>query len=221
MRTISSLVSPIRAGALVAAFSVTAIAGAHAQSRTTSLTTGKAFDLAPYAGYMVFGDYIKGPLGTSLTNAPAPIFGAQLGMRLAPNVSLVGNVATTSSDIKAGIPIIGGFSVAHSNLLLYDAGLQLDIPVTTMGGTSLSPFVQAGAGAIRYDITQSVLSAKATNFAANVGLGADVALGSGLGVRLMAKDYIGKFDFKDATFMDFSGETAHSFAFSAGLRLSF
>jgi hypothetical protein len=220
MRTTSYLVATIRAGALVAGFSASAVAGAHAQSRAP-LTTGKAFDLTPYAGYMVFGDYIKGPLGTSLSNAPAPVFGAQLGMRLAPNVSLVGNVATTSSDIKAGIPIIGGFSVAHSNLLLYDAGLQLDIPVTTMGGTSLSPFVQAGAGAIRYDITQSILSAKATNFAANVGLGADVALGNGVGVRVMAKDYIGKFDFKDATFLDFSGQTAHSFAFSAGLRLSF
>jgi hypothetical protein len=221
MRTTSYLAATLRTGALVAALSAIAAGIAHAQSRATPLATGKAFDLTPYAGYMVFGDYIKGPLGTSLSNAPAPVFGAQLGMRLAPNVSLVGNVATTSSDIKAGIPIIGGFSVAHSNLLLYDAGLQLDIPVTTMGGTSLSPFVQAGAGAIRYDITQSLLSAKATNFAANVGLGADVALGNGLGVRVMAKDYIGKFDFKDATFLDFSGQTAHSFAFSAGLRLSF
>ena len=221
MPTTTYHVATIRTAALAAALSVSAAVTLHAQSRATPLVSGKAFDLTPYAGYMVFGDYIKGPLGTSLSNAPAPVFGAQLGMRLAPNVSLVGNVATTSSDIKAGIPIIGGFSVAHSNLLLYDAGLQLDIPVTTMGGTSLSPFVQAGAGAIRYDITQSLLSAKATNFAANVGLGADVALGNGVGVRVMAKDYIGKFDFKDATFLDFSGETAHSFAFSAGLRLSF
>jgi hypothetical protein len=221
MRTTSYFVATIRTGALVAALSGSALAGAHAQARANPPVSGKAFDFTPYAGYMVFGDYIKGPLGTSLSNAPAPVYGAQLGMRLAPNVSLVGNVAATSSDIKAGIPILGGLSVAHSNLLLYDAGLQLDIPVTSMGGTSLSPFVQAGAGAIRYDISQSVLSAKATNFAANVGLGADVALGNGVGVRVMAKDYIGKFDFKDATFLDFSGQTAHSFAFSAGLRLSF
>lgn len=221
MRTTSYFPATIRVGALVAALSMSAAASAHAQARTTSLTTGKAFDLTPYAGYMIFGDYIKGPLGTSLSNAPAPVYGAQLGMRLAPNVSLVGNVATTSSDIKAGIPFLGGLSVAHSTLLLYDAGLQLDIPVTTMGGTSLSPFIQAGAGAIRYDISQSLVSTKATNFAANVGLGADVALGNGIGVRVMAKDYIGKFDFKDATNLDFTGQTAHSVAFSAGLRLSF
>jgi hypothetical protein len=200
---------------------VTLPAAARAQSRGGSLPSGKAFDLTPYVGYMVFGSLVDGPLGTSLTSAPAPVYGAQLGMRLAPNLSLVGNVAMTSSDIEAGIPLIGGISVAQSRMLLYDGGLQLDIPVTTIAGTRMSPFIQAGAGAIRYDISQSFLSAKATNFAANVGLGADVAIGNNIGVRLMAKDYVGKFDFKDATFIDFEGKTANNFAFSAGLRLSF
>ena len=194
---------------------------AHAQSRGSSLPSGKAFDFTPYVGYMVFGSLMDGPLGTSIGSAPAPVFGAQLGMRLAPNISLIGNVAGASSDIKAGIPIIGGLSVAHSNVLLYDAGLQLDIPVTSVGGTSFSPFIQAGAGAMRYEISQSFLSTKATNFAGNFGVGADVALGKNIGMRLMAKDYIGKFDFKDATFLDYEGKTANNVAFSAGLRLSF
>ncbi|HEX7981486.1 MAG TPA: outer membrane beta-barrel protein [Gemmatimonadaceae bacterium] len=197
-------------------------ATAHAQSRARPLESGTVFEATPYVGYMVFGDFVKGPLGTSIYSAPAPVLGAQLGMHLAPNILFIGNIATTSSDIKAGIPFIGGLSVAHSTMVLYDAGLQLNIPVTSsMSGVSFSPFIQAGVGAIHYDISQSIISTKASNFAGNVGLGADVTLTKDFGIRLLAKDYIGKFDVKDATSLDYSGETANNFALSAGVRVSF
>ena len=207
---------------LRSAFAVATLStAAHAQSRASTLPSGKAFDFTPYVGYMVFGNILDGPFGTSVGNAPAPVFGAQLGMRLAPNISIVGNVAATSGDIKAGIPILGGLTVAQSNMLIFDGGLQLDVPVLTISGIAMSPFIQGGAGAMRYEISQSFLSANATNFAANIGVGADVALGRNMGVRVMAKDYIGKFDFKDATFIDFDGKTGNNLAFSAGLRMSF
>jgi hypothetical protein len=219
MRTRSCLAT-LRTAVVLAAATIGSTV-AEAQSRTAPPASGLAFDVTPYVGYMIFGSYIDGPFGTSLTNAPAPVIGAQLGMHLTPNISLIGNLATSSSDIQAGIPFLGGLSIADSRMVFYDAGLQLDIPVTTVGGTSFKPFIQAGAGGIRYDIEQLGLSTSANNFAGNVGLGADVAINRSFGVRLMAKDYIGKFDFKDATTFDFSGNTAHSFAFSGGVRVSF
>ena len=208
--------------ALAAALISAVPALAAAQSRGSSpLATGTMFEVTPYVGYMLFGDYLSGPLGTSVTNAPAPVFGAQLGMHLTPNLKLVGNVATASSDIQAGIPILGGVSLAQSRVQMFDAGLELALPLTTMAGTGMTPFIQAGAGAMKYDITQSFISTSSTNFAANVGLGADVSVGRGVGVRLMVKDYIGQFDMQQATYVDMATNTTQSFAFSAGVRFSF
>ena len=193
-----------------------------AQSRGASpLVSNTVFEATPYVGYMFFGDYLSGPLGTAVTNAPAPVIGAQLGMKLAPNLSLVGNIATASSDIQAGIPILGGVSIAQSRVQMFDAGLQLALPVSSMSGTAFTPFIQAGAGAMRYDITESFVTTSSTNFAANVGLGADVSVGSGVGIRVMAKDYIGQFDMQQATHLDIGTNTTNSYAFSAGVRFSF
>jgi hypothetical protein len=209
--------SLLLAGALAG---IVTAASASAQS-SMPVKSGTAFELTPYAGYLVFGDYLKGPLGTSITNAPGALYGVQLGMKLSPNISLVGNLGYTSSDVRVGVPFLGGYSIAQSSTLLYDGGLQLDLPLTTASGLSFKPFAQVGAGAMRYDISESIVATKATNFATNVGVGADLALGPSMGVRLMAKDYFGRFDFKDATQLDVQSEMAHNWAFSAGLRLNF
>ena len=200
---------------------IVATTSAAAAQSSAPIATGTAFELTPYAGYMIFGDYLKGPLGTSISNAPGAIYGVQLGMKIYPNVSLIGNVGYSSSDVQAGIPFLGGYSIAHSSTLLYDGGLQLDLPLTTASGLALKPFVQVGAGAMRYNISESIVSTTATNFAANFGAGADLALGQSMGLRLMAKDYVGKFDFHDATQLDVQGQTAHNWALSAGLRFNF
>ena len=183
--------------------------------------SGTVLHLSPYAGYMVFGDYIKGPLGTSVSNAPAPIYGTQVGLSLAPNLSLVGNIGYTQSDIKVGVPILGGLSVGHSSMLIYDGGLEYNLGSSKAGTLPISPFVQAGVGAIRYTIDESILSTQSTSLMGNVGAGADLSVGRGIALRLMAKDYIGKFNFQQATSFDINGGTNQSFTFTAGARFSF
>ena len=208
----------------IVAFGVAAIIAATSAAAAQSsapIASGTAFELTPYAGYMIFGDFIKGPLGTSISNAPSAIYGVQLGMKIYPNVSVIGNLGYSSSDVTAGVPFLGGYSIAHSSVVLYDGGLQLDLPITTASGFLLKSFAQVGAGAMRYNISESIVQTNATNFAANFGVGADLALGQSMGLRLMAKDYIGKFDFHDATQLDVQGQTAHNWALSAGLRFNF
>ena len=199
-----------------------AISQSAAAQAPGSLATGKLFEATPYAGYVLFGDYLSGPLGTSVTNAPAPLVGIQLGMKIAPNVSVVGNLAAANSDVQAGVPYFGGISIAKSSVVMYDAGLQLDLPFTTMTGLALSPFIQGGVGAMHYNITESsMLSTSATNLAGNVAIGADIGIGNGVALRLMAKDYIGQFDFQDAIAYGASSNTTQSFAFNAGVKFSF
>jgi hypothetical protein len=204
----------------IALSAIIAFASTAAAQRTTT-TTGSVLHVAPYAGYMVFGDYLKGPLGTTLTNAPGPLYGGQVGLSLMPGVSLVGNLAYTSGEVRVGVPFFGGLDVGNSSMMIYDAGVQLDLPTSRASAIPLVPFVQAGVGAIHYKIDESFLQTTATNAAFNFGLGADVSLGRGVALRLLAKDYVGKFDFKEATSFDISGQTAHNLAFTAGIRLDF
>lgn len=210
MRSIRTLTLAAAASAMAAG-----IAGAQAPG------SGTVLHITPYAGYMMFGDYLKGPLGTSLSNAPGFMYGTQLNLSIAPNLSLIGNLGYTQSSIRIGVPIIGGFDVGHSSLLMYDAGLEYDFGSSKSGGLPFTPFVQGGVGAMHYNIDEDFLATNATNLAGNLGLGADFAVGKGVALRVMAKDYIGQFNFQDATGLGISGQTAQNFALTAGLRFDF
>ena len=175
--------------------------------------------LTPYAGYMQFGSFMDGPIGTRVSNQGTAVLGGELALDIAPNVALVGNVGYADSNIEVGLPIIGGFDIADSKVLMYDGALQLRLPMSSSLGSGITPFVQGGVGAMRYEIRAAGLESKSTNLAANVGAGIDLQLSRNLGVKLMAKDYIGKFDVREATAVDVEAETAHNWALSAGVRL--
>jgi hypothetical protein len=197
-----------------------ALAQRAASSTVASGASAPLVQFTPYAGYMFFGDFVKGPVGTSISSASGPMYGAQLGVNLTPNVALIGNVARASGDLKVGIPFLGGVSVGQSSAWMYDAGIQLGTSLAT-SRLPVAPFVQLGAGAIRFTVGGSVLTTIATNFGANAGLGADIGLGSGISLRILAKDYIGKFDVQQATSLDVQGTTSHNIGLSGGLKVEF
>lgn len=211
------------AGALATLVALATPAGAQlARSAPATTIAGTTLEVTPYGGYMIFGNFINGPLGTSLSSSASPVYGAQLGLALAPSLKLVGNVAHAAGDLKVGIPLLGGINVGTTSALVMDAGLQFSLPAPS-AGLSYVPFVQAGVGAMRWNVNlgSTGLQTASTNLAGNIGAGLDASLGQSMGLRFMAKDYIGKFDFKDATSLDISGKTAHNWAITAGVRLGF
>lgn len=168
---------------------------------------------------MTFGDYVTGPIGTRISNQSTAVYGAEVGVDLTPNVALVGNLGYADSNIRVGLPIIGGLSIADSKVLMYDGGIQLRMPATTAFGTGLVPFVQGGAGAMRYEVRTGPLKTQATNFAFNAAVGVDLQLSRAIGIRGTVKDYIGRFDMKEATHLDVRSDMTHNWVFSVGLNL--
>src|SRR4029450_724674 len=131
-----------------------------------------------------------------------------MSLTMSKNVALYGNVGYSSTDLKIGLPIIGGLDVGSSKALLYDGGVELKIPM--QAASMVTPFVQGGVGAMRYEVESSILSTTATNVAYNFGGGVDVRLSPNFGMRLMAKDYLGKFDFKKPTSFYLKGKTPNT-----------
>jgi hypothetical protein len=176
--------------------------------------------VSPYVGYMMFGDIVNGPLGTKLTNSSGPVYGLQANLPLGSTVSVVGNLGYSEPDLRFGVPILGGLNFGKSKVLMYDAGLQLSAP-SLRGGSSISPFVQVGAGGMHYNVEVAGINRTASNLAFNAGVGVDVPLMQNVGLRLFAKDYIGKFDVNEASGIDYDAKTSNNIALSAGLKLQF
>ena len=211
----------VRVGAFALALSLAwLLAAPAANPLAAQQQPGTSLELTPYAGYLVSGSLAEGPLGTSVKNANSMVLGGQLGLRMSRYVALVGNVARASTDLRVSAPIVGGMNVGRNAMWLFDGGLQLGGPLPG-GVLPIAPFVQVGAGAVRNEVSNSFVNTTATNFAWNAGAGVDLALAPNLGVRLMVKDYVGKFDVREATGVDLEARTTHNWALSAGLKLAF
>ncbi len=173
------------------------------------------FEVAPAAGYLVPGDIARGPLRTALRTADAAMFSATAALRIAGPASLYAGAAFSDSDLEVGIPIIGGVALTTARMLVLDGGIQL------RGSGANAPLVQLGVGSMRYRFATGPVDVTADNVVATAALGYDLALAPGFGIRLLAKDWVGRFDSSDAILIDAPGRTAHNIAFTAGLRFAF
>lgn len=175
--------------------------------------------ITPYAGYLITGRWYDGPVGTSIAAANTPIVGAQMAVPVTRGLSLVGNVGYASSDVRVGLPILGGVNVGENRLWVYDAGLELG--GHSRGGVGLAPFVQVGVGGITNNIRSAFLTTQSTNFVYTGGVGIDIGLARQVGLRVMAKDYVGRFDTQEAIGLAARSNLSHNWALSAGLKLAF
>ncbi len=181
--------------------------------------TGVGAHLAPFAGYLITGDWYDGPVGTSISATNAPTLGVQGGIPLSTGVSLVGNLAYASGDLRIGLPLLGGVNVGSANTWMYDVGLELG----GLGGrsTGIAPFVQGGIGGMTNDIKVRVLETRSSNVAYTAGVGVDVGISDGLVLRVQAKDWISRFNSEDAVGFRANGNLAHNVALTAGVKLRF
>jgi hypothetical protein len=205
----------VRRSTLAVAVGLTLVApSVRAQSRLTAHVT-------PFAGYMAFSRAIEGPLGTSLSNRNAMVYGAQLGVPIAGAVSFVGTLGYAPSEVRVGLPIIGGINVGNTQVWTYDAGLELG--GAALGDRPVAPFVQLGVGGMTTNIRAAALNTNASNMALAAGLGADLNFARGVGARIMVRDYVGRFDSREAVGIGNNGSSnlSHSVAITAGLKLSF
>lgn len=198
---------------------VTVVSFSAVPIRAVLAQAGVGASLTPYAGYFVTGHWYDGPIGTSLSTTNSPMVGAQGTIPLSKSVALVGNLAYASGDLRVGLPLIGGVTVGSATTWLYDAGLELGGLAGRTAG--IAPFVSGGIGGMTNDIRNSLFNTRASNVAYTAALGLDVGLTPGFGVRIQAKDWIGRFNSQDAVGFRANGNLAHNWALTAGAKISF
>ena len=204
-------------------------APAAAQTPESVVTGGQStFSVTPYGGYMIFGSLADIAEDVNLTSDNSWIVGAQAKIRMTSRWSVVGNFAYTKSNLEAEIENSEIPDTELSGDLGYwlgDLGLQYQMPFSWNDG-KISPFVQAGVGAVRYTTDANDFGDESsTNLQFNAGVGLDIDRGP-IGFQFMLKDYVTSLDWND--FGDLPNpddvdrsRIAHNLALTAGIRINF
>lgn len=194
-----------------------------AAQQSTFTTKPAVFTIAPYIGYMNFGEYFETTNNVAFSNENGALYGAQAQLDLGRYFSLVGNFGYSSSKFTFENYFGNGqnLNLTDVGVWLYDASIQLRLPLRPDATSGVSPFVQAGAGAIRYSSESGdITSRSSTNAAFNYGAGIDWQFGK-LGIRLMAKDYVTSFDWADFGDVEMKDRKAHNWGLTAGFKIGF
>ena len=181
--------------------------------------SGQAVRIGPTAGYLTFGTYFTGPGGLRFSNDNAAAFGGELEFPVWRDLSVIGNVLHATSDWSfEEVPLIGSVTLGGASLWFFDAGLRLHFPLGS--ARTVLPFVEAGAGAIRYAVNNPLLEGQATNWSLVGGLGVTTRIGERLGVEARVKDYFASFkSVDDAAALGVSGRRAHTIGFLVGVSI--
>ena len=207
----------------VGALVLGAAAAPLAAQQSSFSTKPAVFTLSQYIGYMNFGDYCEYTNNVEFSNENGALYGAQAQLDLGRYFSLLGNFGYTSSKFTFENYFGNGqdLNVGDVGVWLYDGGIQLRMPLKQDATSGISPFVQAGAGAIRYSSdNDDIASSSSTNAAFNYGAGIDWQLGK-LGIRLMAKDYVTSLDWNDFGNVELEDRKAHNWGLTAGFKIGF
>lgn len=213
-----------------AALAFAVAAPLQAQRAGQPVTAGHgSFYVGPYAGYMFFGDLYEGQNGAAYSNENGGFYGAQAGFSVSPNFSLLANLGYSKSKFTLeNVPTGTGTTTYNVSsdigVWLYDGDLQFRLPFEQKDSW-IAPFVQLGAGAIRYTNNYKDFNSKAqTNVAFNGGIGADFQWNKVVGVRILAKDYVTSLKWSKASTIGsdvVTGKTAHNWGVTAGLNFGF
>jgi hypothetical protein len=208
---------------IVGALALTAAAVPLAAQQSAVANKPAVFSIAPYIGYMNFGDYFETTNNVEFSNENGALYGAQAQLDLGRFVSVYGNFAYSSSKFRFENYFGTGqaLNLNDVGVWLYDGGLQLRMPLQSDATSGISPFVQAGAGAVRYSSeSDDITSNSSTNAAFNYGAGLDWQVGK-LGIRLMAKDYVTSLDWTDFGNVEMEDKKAHNWGLTAGFKIGF
>ena len=214
---------------LIAGFALATAAAATLEAQEqTSVVTGRpaVFRVQPYVGVMKFGALNEYEGGVRESFDTRAVYGGQASLSVTRNLSVVGNFGYSRTR-----PVLKNYAASAQvpaspsdvGIWLYDANAEYRVPVSFVRG-AVTPFVQAGAGQIRYSTDATDIRSRAnTSTALNAGAGVDVGLGP-VGLRVMAKDYLTSLDWDradDVTLRNRASRRANNIALTAGLTVGF